>query len=192
MHNPAFVVDGQMEQKIIQNICPKQPVRLLNCNGKNVTYDAAAKHAATLIRLLKKYFPIIIIFDRENRKETPDIVARNLLDAINKHEIQKVEIIIGVPDCMVENWLLADISAINSYFEIKKPIRQSSFEGTKGKNKLRSLIGQNNYSETQDGPNIFSKCRIDIVSKNSPRFYSFFQNTQKINCAWRSSLNLNN
>ncbi|MCE5251069.1 hypothetical protein LLG96_12705 [bacterium] len=189
MNNPAFIVDGQMEKRIVQNLCPGQPVRLMNCNGKNVTYDAAAKHAATLIRLLKRYYPIIIVFDKEKRTDSSDVVARSLLEAIATHDLQGVNILIGVPDCMIENWMLADITAINLYYNLHPPISQSNFEGKNGKSHIRLIIGSQHYSETQDGPLIFNKCNVTSIYKNSISFRNFFNLISSINCKWLSTFN---
>ncbi len=189
MTNPAFIVDGQMEKKIVQNLCPGQPVRLMNCNGKDVTYEAAAKHAVTLIRLLKRYYPIIIVFDRENRDDSSEVVAKLLHEAIFKHNIRNVSIIIGVPDCMIENWILADISAINSYYNLNPPITQSNFEGTNGKSCLRSIIRNYHYSETQDGHLIFNICNVSTSYNNSASFRNFFSLAKSTNCTWLSTCN---
>ncbi|MGA9109016.1 MAG: hypothetical protein ACLPSL_00105 [Smithella sp.] len=187
MINPAFIVDGQMEKKILQIICPRHPIRLLNCNGKNVSYDAAAKHAASLIRLLKNNYPIIIIFDREDRLDNSNEIAKKLLDAIHQHGIQSVDILIGVPDCMTENWMLADINSINIYYDLKEPVSQSCFDGTHGKGKIRSFIGNKNYSETQDGPEIFNKCCLESLCNNSPSFKAFHSIINRLDCRWLSS-----
>lgn len=191
MINPAFIVDGHMEKRILQLLCPGQPIRLLNCNGKNVSYDVAAKHAATLIRLLKRYYPIIIIFDRENRSDNSIEVADKLLKAIRVHSIQPVDILIGVPDCMAENWMLADINAINTYYGLSEPITQTCFDGIHGKGKIRSLIGNKNYSETQDGPEIFIKCSVDSLCSNSSSFKAFYSIIiNSLSCRWLSQFNI--
>lgn len=187
MINPAFIVDGKTEQRIIQKICPGQPVRRLNCNGKDVSYDVAAKYAATHIRLLKKYYPIIIVFDREKRHDTSTEVAKKLLDAIQKQGIQEVSIYIGVPDFMIENWMLADINSINSYYSLSPSSMQSSFEGTNGTSKIRSLIGNMKYYKAKDGPDIFSKCNISKIYRNSNSFKIFFEILKNINCNWVTS-----
>lgn len=190
MINPAFIVDGQMERKIIQRVCPSKPIKLLQCNGKTVSYEAAAKRAASLIRLNKNHYPIIIIFDREKRAEKADTVAEKLLAAILKQKIHKVDIFIGIPDRMFENWILADINAVNSYYSIRPLLSQECFENKHGKSQLRSMIGTKySYSETQDGPEIFSRCDIPTICKNSPSFRQFFDRIKHLNCHWISSAN---
>ena len=188
MSNPAFLVDGQMEKRIIQSICPGHRVWLLDCNGKDVTYEAAGKRAATLIRLLKNSYPIIVIFDREKRQDGPEVVAEKLHDAIICQGIQEVDIIIGVPNTMAENWMLADIQSVNAHYSIQPPLEQGSFEGDNGKGKLRSLISHNRkYAETQDGPEIFKGCRVATIYENSSSFKSFFDKLKPLRCTWLSS-----
>jgi len=69
MINPAFIVDGYTELKIVQNICPGQPIKRTDLNGKSVTIVAMAKKIAWHIRLLgNRYYPIIILVDKEERE----------------------------------------------------------------------------------------------------------------------------
>src|SRR3954452_9708477 len=84
MPDPAFLVDGIMEQRILQHICPGKPVQRLNCNGKNVALEIIVDRIEFHIRLLNnRYDPIIILIDREQRRATcVDIVSsmNQLLD----------------------------------------------------------------------------------------------------------------
>jgi hypothetical protein len=68
MPEPAFLVEGQMEQRIIQSLCPNKPVRLIRCNGDDVSMAAIARALNARLRLLLNYSPIIIILDRERRR----------------------------------------------------------------------------------------------------------------------------
>ena len=142
MINPCFIVDGQMEQTIINHFCPDKPVRLLNCNGRDVSIEAAAKKAASLIRLMKRNYPVVLIFDREKRVDTSEQIAQKLQEEIQKCGINNIELIIGVPDKMMENWILADINSINSYLEVNE--EQNVFEGTGGKSKIKQIINTKN------------------------------------------------
>jgi hypothetical protein len=180
MSNPGFIVDGQMERLIINHFCPDRPVKLLNCNGKDVSLEAAAKHAASLIRLMKRNYPVILIFDREKREETSEQIAEKLHEEIQKLGINDVELIIGVPDKMIENWILADINSVNLYFKVNA--NQKNFEGTGGKSQIKQIINPKNYSETQDGPELAKLCDITTVSKNSKSFRSFFDKLSKMRC----------
>ncbi|MDR0605599.1 MAG: hypothetical protein LBG80_14975 [Bacteroidales bacterium] len=180
MNNPAFIVDGYTEKRIINYFCPGQPVRLLNCNGKDVRIEAAAKRIATLIRLMKNNYPIIIIFDKEKRNNEFEEIANKLLLCINANDIQKVEILIGIPDIMIENWILADIQSINSYYSVN--IAQENFEGINGKSKIRQIIKPRYYSEAEDGPELIKKCFIKNIYNNSASFKYFYEKIKVLNC----------
>jgi hypothetical protein len=171
MSNLAFIVDGQMEQLIIGNLCPNKPVRLLNCNGRDVSIEAAAKRVASLIRLMRRNYPIIIIFDREKRLESSEVICKKLIEAIKSNGIHEVPIVIGVPDRMIENWILADINSVNTYYGISIP--QLDFEGKGGKGQIRKLIEPHNYQETEDGPEIAKKINFNIAKSNSISLNSF-------------------
>lgn len=180
MINPCFIVDGQMEQMIINHFCPDKPVRLLNCNGKDVSIEAAAKKASSLIRLMKRNYPVILIFDREKRVESSEEIARKLFDEIQKCGVNNVEVIIGVPDKMMENWMLADIKSINSHFDLHE--NQQNFEGTGGKSKIKQLVNPKTYSETHDGPELAKRCDLLTVYSNSVSFHCFFEKVKKLCC----------
>jgi hypothetical protein len=180
MNNPAFIVDGQMEKKIINYFCPERPVRLLNCNGKDVTLNAAAKKIASLIRLMKRNTPVIIIFDKEKRNDSADNIAKGLLSEIKKQKIHDVDILIGVPDIMMENWMLASIDGINSYYNLN--YAQRAFEGKNGKAKLKEIIKPRIYHETEDGPEIIKKCNIGNIYTNSYSFKMFYNKIEYLNC----------
>ena len=79
MTNPAFIVEGQQEKMIVQELCPSQPVRLLGVNGKYVSYGKIASVIdSKLISFGNKYYPIIIIFDRENRTDSSDLIIKSV------------------------------------------------------------------------------------------------------------------
>lgn len=185
MSNLAFIVDGQMEQLIIGNICPNKPIRLLNCNGRDVSIEAAAKRAASLIRLMRRNYPIIIIFDREKRVESSKTICEVFLSAIRQNGIQDVHLIIGVPDRMMENWMLADIQSINTYYGIS--VTQTSFEGKGGKGHLRKLIEPKNYQETEDGPEIAKRVNIAVAKSNSESLDDFLVKIAEMGCSYSSN-----
>ena len=120
MNNPAFLVDGQMEKLIIEKLCPNQRVRLTGLNGKDVTIEAIAKKASALIRLLNgKNYPIVVLIDREDRPESAEEIA-NLLKTEMRNEGIKDDLIIGVADRMIENWILADWSSLQLIWGFQK------------------------------------------------------------------------
>lgn len=140
------------------------------------------------MRLLKNNYPIIIIFDKEGRSDCFDVVATALENAIRAQEIQDVEIIIGVPDRMFENWMLADIESVKVHYKLDSKVNQENYESLNGKSKIRSIIGSNlKYSETQDGPDIFLLCRKKIMAQNSLSFKCFLESVSELDCQWVKS-----
>ena len=181
MSNPAFIVDGQMEQLAIQRICPGRPVRLLGCNGKDVSYEAAAKRASSLIRLMKNYRPVIIIFDRETREDTHEVVAKQLKAEIMKQNINGIEVIIGVPDRMMENWILSEGESARNH--LGKDVPAGSHQGKNGKSIIKSMTPpEKSYSETEDGSAMLYKCDSDKIS--CPSFLAFKVKLKNFPCRW--------
>lgn len=120
---PAFFVDGPMERKILQNLDVSSPIRITGLNGNKVEISAIVKKIAPSIRLLeKKYDPIIILIDREGRQISAKKIIQELTIELKKNDV-KNNLIIGVADRMIENWILADwdnfkkISEINPNFD---------------------------------------------------------------------------
>jgi hypothetical protein len=103
----GFIVDGMMEKLIVQKICPDAPVRRADLNGKDVTIAAMATKMAPLIRSMKNCYPVVIIFDREERAATAPQLCNTLKDELTKHGIDPASTVIAASDNMIENWILA-------------------------------------------------------------------------------------
>ncbi len=184
MSKPAFIVDGQQEQKILQKICPGSPVRRLNCNGEAVELIAAAKRAASLIRLIGDgFYPIIIVFDREKRSKTAEKIREELRDLISREGIT-TEVIVGVPDRMIENWILADWETVSTQGQLGGN-RPDTVEGRNGKSLIcRSLPRGRYYHETIEGVDWFLRVRPQIVYDRSESFRQFLDCVTAVNCEW--------
>ena len=62
MPEPAFLVDGVMEQRIIGHICRGKVVQRLNCNGTDTPLEVIVNRIEFHIRILNnRYSPIIIL-----------------------------------------------------------------------------------------------------------------------------------
>ncbi len=181
MTNPGFLVDGHMEKKFVQKVCPGKVVRILGCNGKTVKMSAIAKRVATHCRLLKgKCYPIIIVIDRESRVQNCQEIRDELLQEIKSHNIND-DIIIGVADRMIENWILADFSTIKSSFKVKGQL-QGCQDGCHGKKIISEHLEQK-YHETTMGVQLLSKCRVSAM-KNSTSFNAFISQLKDVKCPW--------
>jgi hypothetical protein len=176
----AFLVEGHLEKKFIQNICPNKTVRMLNCNGKQVSAQAIAKRVATQCRLFKgRYSTIIICVDREDRVESASKFRDNLLKAIKSENVIE-NIIIGIPDRMIENWILADKATVYK-FTSKRPIYEGNSDGFNGKSVIRHLIPE--YHETTVGVELLEKCRVSKML-SSESFKDFYGRLPKGICWW--------
>lgn len=184
MSRPAFIVDGYQEKKIVQQLCPNAPIRLLNRNGRDVELHAAAKRVVSLIRLLgNRYYPFVIIFDREERKESSSRVAEVLRELILSEGIVD-DLVIGVPDRMIENWLLADWATVQSLGKLKTP-KSQIFEGCNGKAAIKKLLPKGNtYQETVQGVEWFSAVNVNALFRNSSSFYHFVNELEHLDCLW--------
>jgi len=184
MNNVAFIVDGQQEQKILQKICPGSPIRRLNCNGEHVELVAAAKRAASLIRLIgNAFYPIVMVFDREKRPDSSEKIEKELLRLILQEGIT-TEVIIGVPDRMIENWTLADWDTVSTHGQLKGK-RPDTIEGKNGKSIICKLLPKSRYyHETIEGVDWFLRAKAEILYETSRSFERFADALASINCAW--------
>lgn len=178
--NPAFIVDGFTEQTIIQQLCPKRPIK--RCiNGKDVSLKRMAAEIVTIIRVLNnRNYPIVILTDREKRADSFLTVAAELKREVVEQLATKnvvADIRIGVADQMIENWLLADADALGNSLEIP-----SETDGLGGKGLMRKIMPT--YSETVDGPALFFKADPSKMYENSPSFKHFVNQLEDLECPY--------
>lgn len=182
MPEPAFLVEGQMEQLIIQRLCPGRAVRRIGCNGDDVSMSALAKLLDTRLRMLKNFSPVIIILDREGRQETCESLIEQLTLELDARGY-KDRFVIGMPDRTIENWILSDWGSVmegdGRYKSIEGPIK-----GKHGKSLIRKLMPEGiYYHETTVGVELFLKCRPTVMYLNSESFRSFIS-CLKLECRW--------
>ena len=182
MTKPAFFVDGQTEQKALFQLCPGNPIRLIGCNGKSVSMEAIAKRLATQIKLLSnRNYPIIVLIDREQRKESCTELIKSLTKEVKK--LNKTdEIIINVCDRMIENWILADTINFRNYIKREKKLTKTNYEGTSGKSVIKKYYPD--YHETTDGVNLLVSSNLQTLAENSNSFKNFGKSIKKIGCSW--------
>lgn len=176
MSNPAFIVDGFTEKLIIDKICPGKPIRRTDLNGKSVTIKAIANKISSLIRLLNnKYYPIIVVIDREDRQEDCVTIIDNLMDELKQKGHEHEDIRISVADKMIENWIIADWELIGNIQE--KPEVTDSLNGA---SEIKKKLGA--YGKTTDGVKLFLNANPVKVYNNSPSFKRFVDNLEDIDC----------
>ena len=192
MSNPAFIVEGVQERKIIQNLCPdiKGPIRLIP-NGEKVPIKIIADRIYYNIKSFsERNYPILVIFDREDRIESTDSIINEISKNLELKKRNITEnIIFGVPDKTLESWIIPFIDESGNF----KPEPSSGFEGTKNwKNELKRRIRMDgndyeHYSETGTGVDMFLKYVIPYeLAKVSPSFKKFYVETKTRfpNCRW--------
>jgi hypothetical protein len=173
--NPAFIVDGFTEKNIIDKICPNRPIRRTDLNGKDVTLDAIADRLSSYIRLFNnKYYPIIIIIDKENRTLNCEEISKYLKEKLDLAGFNNQDIRISIADKMVENWLIADVSIF------KKNEIPNKIDGINGASILKKKFGS--YSKSTDCLKIVKTFNPSIAYKNSNSFKSFIDKIEDIQC----------
>lgn len=176
MSNPAFIVDGFTEKLVIGKLCPGKPISRTELNGKSVSIKAIANKVASFIRLYdNKYYPIIIVVDRESREETCTDLCQELNNELEKLGFIKKDIRICFADRMFENWIIADWSVLES--ENEKP---KITDGLKGSSEIKKILGS--YSKTTEGVELFLKCNLEVVYKYSDSFRQFVDLISDLNC----------
>lgn len=176
MPNPAFIVDGHTEQTFIGQVCPGRPVQRTNLNGKDVTIPAIAKKVSTLIRLFgNRHYPIIILIDREDRTEEIQDICDNLYKELCKENLGNQDIRIGIADCMIENWIVADYKLID-----KKAKKPNTTDGINGAALIKKKLGS--YNKVIDGVRLLHSIDKEIVYKESPSFKNFIDKLTDLDC----------
>lgn len=187
MPDPAFIVDGVMEQQIVSQICRGKPVQRLNCNGLDVPLSVIVKKIEFHIRIFNnKYHPIVILIDREKRKATCERIIEEIEGLLEKRGYAG-QFVIGVVDRCIENWILADWNSVREKFceyQIKPVSEGFLSEGTQGKTALRRLLPEGIlYNEPTWGKDMFLSCRPDEMYRNSASFRKFIDGLN-LRCPW--------
>lgn len=173
----AFLVDGITEQRFIQLVCKNSSVKLTNLNGASVDASALAKRIASLIRIWKGRFrPIVVIVDREKRDESAESFAASLLAKIREEAITD-DVIVGVADRMIENWMLAD--------PVVWPHQTllDNVDGCAGATTVKKYL-KGNYDKAAVGPQLLFKSRPSEIRQRSPSFAALVLKLSPLRCRW--------
>jgi hypothetical protein len=175
----AFIVEGQMEQRIVQRACPGTPVRRIQCNGDHVSLDRLCDFIETQVRLLvNRYYPIVVVFDREGRAESPKQIQAFILDRFAKAGMSAQDIRVYVADRETEDWYLMDIEAICQHYDVRS--RGRDYRGKGGLSALLEPVHR--YHETTIGVDIFFKISKAKVAKCCPMFSALRNTALQIGC----------
>lgn len=179
---PVFIVDGEHEQRFLQRICGTTcVVRQLSCNGKQVSVEALAKRAATLLRLLQNKVspPFIICVDLEGRQCRFDDFADQIKRAILRNDgicVSHENLIVGVSDRMTENWIVAGD-------HIDGHSAPANVDGMNGAAWLKQRLPH--YHKTTLGVELLSQARASEIRLRSASFRHFHDAIQsRLECHW--------
>jgi hypothetical protein len=130
--------------------------------------------------LINKYYPIVVVFDREGREETPAQIQSFVLERFAQAGMDQHDIRVYVADRETEDWFLADIEAICQHYEV----RARTTKLYRGKGGLCSLLEPTHrYHETTIGVDIFFKVSKAKIAACSPMFYALRVTALEIGCA---------
>jgi len=178
--NPAFIVEGDMEQKILGRICRGHPIRKIGCNGDNVSIERMCDFIAAQIRTLNnKNYPIIIIFDREKRAEDCESICKTAIQTLHKLGLADHDIRIFVADREFEDWYLMDRSSICTHFQFEDKLGPLN-----GKGGIEKLLesGDICYHETTIGVDIFFIVSYKKISESCNTFQSMMEVAIEVDC----------
>ncbi len=189
MPKPAFIVEGHMEQLVVQKLCPDTPVQRLEANGDQTEISAIVDRIEAIYRILNnRFYPICVVFDREGRDETCDQIKVAVEVELVARNLDVGQFRIGVCDRMIENWLLADFDLLNRRYSYTANVE---FEGTNGKASLSRICDKvERYRETTVGVKLALEMNVGVVYQNSPSFRALVDQVD-FECRWLRSLQSN-
>lgn len=177
--NPAFIVEGHMEQKIVSKICPGQPVRRVECNGDNVPIERVCDFIASHIRLFgNRNYPIIVILDREKREESVRELSAAALEYFGRNGLGDQDIRIFFADSEFEDWYLKDLDSICEYFGIPRP--NGNFHGKGGLSQV--IQGAVRYHETTVGFDLFFIVSLKTIANSCDVFSALLEVARELQC----------
>lgn len=176
-------VEGDLERIFISSNCKGLANRRLG-NGVSVTIDALAKQIGAIWRVQSGGFRnLVVLLDREGRSVTSAEMAQQLLQSLKIACQGAAQIIVGCPDKMIENWILADHAVVTNYLGTE--CGPYAHEGKGGKGILKNLfrsVGRN-YTEVSDGVTLLKRARPKFMSANSASAKTFFEQLN-MDCFW--------
>ena len=189
MNNPGFIVEGKQEKKILERICPNRTIRKIS-NGHKTPLAVIAKDIFAELKSFNSYcYPVIVIFDRENKKRKNNVeeIVREVQSELKKLETKETKgmtdgIIFGIPDLTLETWILPFVDEFGQF--TTKPAQGYDGERCLGKLETRLEKVGIQYDKTGNGVKMF----VDYVdpiglSTVSPSFKKFHEQI-KSHCIW--------
>lgn len=182
MTKPAFIVEGYQEQKIVQTICANSKVVLLGSNGNAVNINHIFKKIKAHVKIFNnRYYPIFVIFDREDRKLTCEEIIDEIFNLLENEGMKKDQFIFGIPDRKIESWIIPFIDPNGCFTD--DPVDE--FEGKNCLGKLEKRLQETGeaYNKSTNGIRLFTKIHPEKLAQVSSSF-AYFYRSAKEHCIW--------
>lgn len=181
MPNPAFIVEGDMEQRILGRICRGQPIRRIGCNGDDVPIERVCEFIGAQIKTLNnRHYPIFVLFDREKRSETVEEISSQVALELEKLGYGEIDVRVFVADREFEDWYLLDRETICHEFDIPDLVGP-----LKGKGGLARLISPYiKYHETTVGVDLFFLVSHKTIADNCSVYKRLIENAVEVECRY--------
>ncbi|WLA39487.1 hypothetical protein QNJ95_42730 [Bradyrhizobium elkanii] len=175
MANLAFIVEGQLEQRVVNKACPNHRVVLLGANGDSVAIATICDRIETHFRLFSnRHFPIVVIFDREKRKESCEEIEDATRKELERRSIDPKQFIFFISDRTFECMFLAHIGRDGTYHATGCPATPQ-VDGLDGVSELKARLDRRKirYHKTTTGLELFGGVRPAILAAKSSSFKRF-------------------
>jgi hypothetical protein len=140
MPSPAFIVEGHLEQRMIQIACPGNKVVLLGVNGDDVLMGTIATRIETHLNLFSnRYYPVIVIFDRERRQQSVSELVVELQGSLCKRGIDVKQLYFLISDRDIETMFVAHVDLAGEFIVGGCP-DTPSVDGINGEFELRKRL----------------------------------------------------
>ena len=148
MTSIAYLVDGDLEKRFIENCCKGSPIRKIG-NGDQFPTRVIAKQAITQINLLSnRYANFVLLMDLEERKVSPSDFAADIRHELKCAGLGDQRVSIFIKEKEIEDWILADPEAISDY--VGFPVTVSEARGKGGLARILKQYGIK-YNEVTTG-----------------------------------------
>jgi hypothetical protein len=178
-------VDGHLEQRIVQITCPGHRVVLLGTNGDGVAMKTIATRIDAHYKLFSnRYFPIIVVFDREKRSQSVEELEVELKAELEARHIPVDQFIFFISDRDIECLFVCHVTQDGDVMDTGCP-KTTRVDGLSGETELRKRLSKKSiiYHKTTTGIDLFRCVRPFVIASKSSNFRRFQRRIVR-HCTW--------
>lgn len=176
----AFIVDGDLEKNLLQNVCKGAAIRKIG-NGDGFPTHVIIKQIMTLVRALNnRYEHVAILYDREDRTTSAENFATEIRDALIAAGIGEQAFSVHIKDREVEDWILADPECLEAFLGSRVDV--SGLRGKAGLSGVLKAAGRK-YSEVAIGTDLLKSVVCSKACERSDSLARFRADFPK-ECWW--------